>query len=168
MSKLKNMRIISIPKFTAVSSGAHPLNELFGAGGFSEWCNAHPLLLRDSLYECMDFLWHENNSIDTSVYIWAVRDGVTAADVAPYALIEFPGGLFLVATADEKDNDDLNETVDCMYQWIENSDVFEYGDFPQSGMCNMPGPEADRLLGIAQQQIFLPLKPVIKNQETIL
>jgi len=34
------------------------------------------------------------------------------------------------------------------------------GDFPKSGMCNIPNPDGafDRALGIAQQQIFLPLK----------
>jgi hypothetical protein len=47
-----------------------------------------------------------------------------------------------------------------MMQWIKNSDVFEYGDFPKSGMSNMPNPGGaiDKALGIAQQQIYLPLK----------
>jgi hypothetical protein len=47
-----------------------------------------------------------------------------------------------------------------MMQWIENSDIFEYGDFPISGMCNMPNPGGafDKALGIAQQQMYLPLK----------
>lgn len=47
-----------------------------------------------------------------------------------------------------------------MMTWIENNDVFEYGDFPKSGMCNMPNADGafDKALGIAQQQIFLPLK----------
>lgn len=65
----------------------------------------------------------------------------------------------MVAT-DESDDDDLNETIDCMIDWIKNSDVFEYGDFPKSGMCNMPNCEGaiDKALGIAQQQIFLSLK----------
>ena len=80
--------------------------------------------------------------------------------MAPYEIIEFPGGVYLVATADEKDNADINETVDCMMTWIKNSDVFEFGDFPESGMCNMPNPDGvfDTALGIAQQQIYLPLK----------
>ena len=74
--------------------------------------------------------------------------------------MEFPGGMFLVATGDESDSADLEETVSGMFAWIEDSDVFEYGDFPISGMCNMPNPDGaiDKALGIAQQQIFLPLK----------
>ena len=53
-----------------------------------------------------------------------------------------------------------NETVGGMRKWISESDIFEYGDFPMSGMCNMPGigGGVDSRMCIAQQQIFLPLK----------
>lgn len=161
MSKLKNMRCIEIPPFRAVSSGEQTLNELFGENGaFQAWQRAHEGLLRRHIFEPCDFLWHEDRDIDRSVWILAVNDGVTQADTAPYRLVDFPGGIFLVATADEADADDLNETVDAMMSWIGDSGVFEYGDFPASGMCNMPDPDgaADKALGIAQQQIFLPLK----------
>ena len=161
MSNLHNMRIVEIPKFRAVTSGAHTLNELFNPESpFLQWVNNHKNLLRQHIFEPSDFLWHENCSIDTSVWIHAIKDCVTAEDTYPYEIIEFPDGIFLIATGDEKNSDDLNETVDCMMTWIRSSDVFEYGDFPPSGMCNMPNPDgkADRTLGIAQQQIFLPLK----------
>ena len=97
---------------------------------------------------------------DKNILIRPIKDTVTEADVAPYEITEFPGGIFLVATGDENDNDDLNETVNCMMEWINNSKVFEYGDFPKSGMCNMPNADGafDKALGIAQQQIYLPLK----------
>lgn len=94
--------------------------------------------------------------------IWglAIKDDVIEAYVVPYEIIEFPGGTFLIATGDEKDSNDLEETINCMMAWIENIDVFEYGDFPKSGMCNMPNADGafDKALGIAQQQIYLPLK----------
>lgn len=164
MSKLQNMRAIEIPKFRAVSSGLKTFDELFGEGGFFQWCMAHQHLIKDLIYSPSDFLWHEGDKetygLGQNVWIWAIKDDVIQADTAPYEIIEFEGGMYLVATGDEKDKDDLNETVDCMFQWIENSDVFEYGDFPKSGMCNMPNGEGviDKALGIAQQQIFLPLK----------
>jgi len=55
-------------------------------------------------------------------------------------------------------NEDLNETVTTMREWIAQNEVFEYGDL--SGMCNMPNSDGaiDMALGIAQQQIFLPIK----------
>ena len=161
MSKLQNMRIIEIPKFRAVSSGAKSLDEIFGEGNtFNVWIREHQNLLKEHIFEPQDFLWHEGGDINRSVWIFPVKEGVTEADTAPYEIIEFPGGIFLVATGDEKDNADLEETVNGMFAWISNSDVFEYGDFPKSGMCNMPNPDgaADQALNIAQQQVFLPLK----------
>ena len=161
MTKLQNMRIVEIPKFRAVSSGPKPLQAIFdGPDSFDSWIKAHRHLLAGHVFEPQDLLWHEERKIDKSVLIVPVKADVQAADVAPYSIIEFPGGIFLVATGDEKDDADLNETVSNMLEWIENSPVFEYGDFPESGMCNMPNPDglADRVLNIAQQQIFLPLK----------
>ena len=161
MSKLKNMRLVEIPRFRAVSSGEQPIVEIFGReSGFQSWVNAHGHLLQKHIFEPLDFLWHEDRDIDRSVWILAVKDEVTENDTAPYEIMEFPGGMFLVATGDESDNDDLEETVSGMFAWIEDSDVFEYGDFPISGMCNMPNADGaiDKALGIAQQQIFLPLK----------
>lgn len=164
MSKLQNMKVIEIPKFRAVSSGSKTFDELFGKDGFSDWCSANRHLMKDLIYEPSDFLWHEGEKhtygFGQNVWIFAVHDNVSSKDTAPHEIIEFPGGIFLVATGDETSNEDLNETVDAMMQWIENSDIFEYGDFPKSGMCNMPNGygKIDKALGIAQQQIFLPLK----------
>lgn len=164
MSKLQNMRVIRIPAFRAVSSGPKTFEEIFGEGGYTQWVDDHRHLIRDLLYAPADFLWHEGPretwGRGLNVLIHAIRDHVAEADTAPWPIIDFPGGLYLVATADENDPDDLNETVSCMLRWIEENPVFEYGDFPASGMCNMPdiSGEADSLLGMAQQQIFLPLK----------
>jgi hypothetical protein len=161
MSKLHNMRAIEIPPFRAVSSGAQTLEELFGEqSDFHAWVKSHEHYLKNHLYEPQDFLWHENQDVNRSVWVLAIGDDVTEADTAPYEIIEFPGGMFLVATADENDEDDLNETVNGMFAWIGSSEVFAYGDFPSSGMCNMPNPDGaiDKALGIAQQQIYLPLK----------
>ena len=161
MSKLQNMRIVEIPKFRAVSSGTKTLNELFNdENSFNVWVQGHRSLFIEHIFEPQDFLWHEECNIDKSVWIFPIKSDVTEADVAPYEIIDFPGGIFLVATGDENDNTDLEETVSTMYKWIDDNDVFEYGDFPKSGMCNMPNPDgiADRTLNIAQQQIFLPLK----------
>jgi len=164
MTKLNNMRIVHIAPFQAVSSGERTLDDIFGENGFDSWCAAHRELLVEHMYEPCDFLWHVGEPATygrgLNVLIKAVKPGTKPEDTAPYELVEFPGGDFLVATADERDLDDIEQTVVGMYEWINGSEVFEYGDFPQSGMCNMPAPdsEIDKALVIAQQQIFLPLK----------
>lgn len=159
MSKLKNMRLVEIPKFRAVSSGTRSLDEIFFAqNSFNAWVDAHRHLVRDHIFEPQDFLWHENDDISRSTWIVAIKDCVTESDTAPYGIVEFSGGMFLVATCDELDSEDLNETVAAMREWIAQNKVLEYGDLP--GMCNMPNPDGaiDQALGIAQQQIFLPIK----------
>ena len=164
MSKLHNMRGIEIKKFRAVSSGPRTLKEIFGEDSFSTWAEQNRQLFKEHMYEPTDFIWHEDDNITwdhgKNIYVLAIKDEVTEEAVSPYEIIEFPGGMFLVATGDENDNSDLEETIGCMMTWINNSDIFEYGDFPKSGMCNMPNADGafDKALGIAQQQIYLPLK----------
>lgn len=163
MTKLRNMRVIEIPKFRAVSSGEKTLEEIFGEDGFNAWCTAHPQLLHKGIYEAENLLWHvgepETYGRGLNVLIFPLREGVAERDVVPWPVMEFPGGIFLVATADEDDAEDLEETVSDMMRWIRENPAVEYGDFPRSGMCNMPGTrQIDRALGVAQQQIFLPLR----------
>ena len=160
------MRIVNIRPFMAVVSGEQMLEDIFGENGFDSWCAGHRELLLAHPYEPCDLLWHVGDPSTygkgLNVLAKAVKAGVTSADVSPYALMEFPGGTYLIATADENDPEDVNNTVSEMHRWISESGVFEYGGFPESGMCNMPAPDsaADRALGIAQQQIFLPVRMI--------
>ena len=174
-TKLQNMRGIEIKKFRAVSSGLKTMEEIFGDNGFWPWVEKHRHLLIEHMYEPVSFLWHEFNFFNResqtfnldepsanalNTLIFAIKEDVVETDVAPYEIIEFPGGIFLVATGDENDVADLGETAGCMLTWIRKSEVYEFGDFPLSGMSNMPNPDGafDTALGIAQQQIYLPLK----------
>jgi len=161
MSKLQNMKAIEIKKFRAVSSGWITNAEVYG---FYTWVNQNQHLLVRHMYEPTEFMYHDDSALPVgeikNTVILAINDDVTEDDTAPYEIVEFPGGMFLVATADELDTDDIEETVSCMHKWINDSGVFDYGDFPKSGMCNMPNADGtiDKALGIAQQQIYLPLK----------
>lgn len=66
------MRLVEIPRFRAVSSGEHTLDEIFGReSSFQAWLKAHGHLLKKHLFEPCDFLWHEDRDIDRSVWILA-------------------------------------------------------------------------------------------------
>ena len=158
MSKLSGVRVIEIPKFRAVSSGLLTFDEIFGECGFDRWMQQNDRLLKKgTIYECVDFMWHEG---EKSVWIWAVEDWVTEADAVPYELIEFEGGIYVVATADENDGADLWEVAGIMSQWIQNSGVLESDDRPgHRGMGHRIGCGAiQEVLGMAQQEIFFPVK----------
>ena len=164
MTKLQNMRVIEIPPFRAVSSGPDTFANLFGEGGFGQWMEAHKHLVKDLLYAAPDFMWHEEDDVDQTVWIFAIRDGVTPEDCAPYALITFEGGIWLVATGEdetvENPSKDLRKTVAGMFKWIEKSKAFERDERPgHRGMCHMVGCGAvEKALGFPQQEVFLPIK----------
>ena len=159
MSKLNGVRVVEMPKFRAVTSGSDTFDSIFGEGGFGQWLETHQQLFKESLFgHAYDFMWHEEPGKAT--WIWAVKDEVTEADTAPYGIIEYDGGIFVAATADETNNDDLNEVVGGMVNWINNSGVFEQDERPgHRGMghcigCNV----ANKAMGITQQEMFLPVK----------
>jgi len=157
--KLQGIRVIEIPPFRAVSSGQHTFDELFGEGGFDQWMQAHMRFVKMSVYgHAYDFMWPEDD--ERSVWIWAVKDDVTEADVAPYEIIEYEGGMFVVATMDENDAKDRWAVTSIMAKWIEKSGVFERDERPgHRGMGHMVGCGAiQEALGIAQQEVFLPVK----------
>jgi len=158
MSKLNGVRVIEMPKFRAVTSGSETFDTIFGEGGFGQWMESRGHLFRESLFgHAYDFMWHEEPGKAT--WIWALNDGVTAADTAPYDIIEYEGGIFVAATADETDEGDINEVVSGMIQWIESS-VFERDERPgHRGMGHCIGCNAaNKAMGITQQEIFLPVK----------
>jgi hypothetical protein len=161
MSKLGNVRIIDIPKFKAVSSGIDTFDNIFNVNGFWNWIETHRRLIKNLVYASPDFMWHEEGK---SIWIWAIEDWVTEADTAPYKSIEFEGGIYVVATADENDSTDLDEVVNSMKKWIENSGVFEMDDRPgHRGMGHCIGyGSVNDAIGMSQQEIFLPVK--LKNQ----
>ena len=160
MTKLQNMRVIEIPPFRAVSSGPDTFANIFGEGGFDKWLGSHGHLFKDILYAHPDFMWHEEDDSDKTVWIWAVKDDVTEEETAPYGIIEFEGGMYLVATGNEDDSKDLGRTYKGMMKWIKKSKAFASGHRPgRYGMCHMTGCGAiQQALGFAQQEIFLPLK----------
>ena len=164
MSKLNGVRVIEIPKFRAVTSGSETFDSIFGEGGFGQWLGSKQNLFKMSLYgHAYDFMWHEEPGKAT--WIWAVNDDVTEKDTAPYEIIEYEGGIFVAATADETDNNDINEVVGGMLKWIELSGVFESDERPgHRGMGHCIGcSAANKAMGITQQEIFLPVKLKTNN-----
>ncbi|MDR2687828.1 MAG: hypothetical protein LBB75_08745 [Oscillospiraceae bacterium] len=157
--KLKGVRVIKIPSFRAVSSGQKTFDEIFGEGGFDQWMQAHMHFVKMSIYgHAYDFMWPEDKG--NSVWIWAIKDEMTEADCAPYEIIEYEGGMFVVATADEDNAKDRRAVTRTMAKWIEKSGVFERDERPgHRGMGHMVGCGAiQQALGFAQQEIFFPVK----------
>ena len=157
IQKLPEVRIIRLPKFRAVTSGYQTFDEIFREDGFNNWQESHMGLIRDILYAAPDFMWFEENK---AVWIWAVNDGVTEADTAPYKIIEFEGGLYAAAISVDGDDDITGRVYMGIRNWVETSG-FELDERPgHQTLSHMPNPtdEIKKGLGYHQLDIFVPVK----------
>jgi hypothetical protein len=158
MGKLAGFKVIEIPKFKAVSSGLDTWENIFGKNGFDNWLEEHKKMIREAFpYEGCDFAWHEEDKFN---WIWSVEDWVTEADTSPYKLIEFEGGMYVVGIADENDETDCGEVYNGLIKWIQDSNVFESDDRPGHRIIfhRIGCGKIQEILGMAQQEMFVPIK----------
>jgi len=159
MGKLNGLRIIEIPKFKAIQFGPDTNDNIFGGGNpqIGLWMDTNKHMLKKGIiYGYTDFAWHVE---DKTIWIWAVEDWVTEKDTAPFDLIEFEGGTYVVGVADENEQADRWAVNTEMSKWIENSGIFERDEIHGQGMGNRIGDGiVEESLGIAQQEIFFRVK----------
>lgn len=162
LKKAPEVRIVQINPFKAFSSGADTIENVMGP--FQEWQEAHNHLVRKMMYGSPDFLWFEE---DKAVWVWAVEDGVTETDVAPYELIEFEGGLYAAAMSVDGDDDIANRVYAGILKWIESSG-FELDERPgHRAMGHMLNPtdEIKEALGYDQMDLYVPIN-IHKKEST--
>ena len=149
------IRIVTLAPFRAVSSGLDSFERVMGE--FNAWQEAHMELIRPMLYGAPDFLGGEDEKAE---WLWAVRDGVTAADAAPYRLREVEGGLYAVVTTVDGDEAMTGRALAEVAAWLESSG-FESDDRPgHRTMYHMLNPtqEIRGALGFDQTEIFVPIR----------
>ena len=148
--------IIRIQPFRAFSSGRDTLDNVMGT--FQQWQEEHNHLVREMLYGAPDFLWFEEDG--SAEWIWAVKEGVTQEDTAPYDLITFEGGLYASAMSVDGDDDIGGRIYEGIRKWLEESG-FESGERPghrTMGHMVNPTEEIRQALGYHQMEIFVPIK----------
>lgn len=161
--KIPDIMVVRIPEFKAVTCGEQPWGEMFKAGGYMYqlWQYCH--LYKSVIFDCFDFLLSKN---DKAEWICCVKDGVTNADVSPFKLIDFQGGLYAMAVSIDDDNESLNKVEDKVGRWIESTN-FEI-DKSRHVMFNMPYlyeegrdsayQDIEKGLGYKQMQRYFPIK----------
>ncbi len=158
--KLGGVRIFKIPKFKAMCSGFDTGENVFGKfGPFQRGLQElKPNVIKFSPpYDAPDLAMFEGDKVN---WFWAVEDWVTEADVVPYHLTEFEGGIYAVGVADENEPADCGEVYNHIVKWINHNGSFELDDHPgHRVMCHRIGcDEIQKALGMAQQEIFVPIK----------
>jgi len=162
LKKAPEVHVVRIPKFRALSSGYDTFENLFSEDGFDKWMGTHCHLEKKIIFDCADFMWHENGK---TIWIWAIADDVTASDTAPYEIIEFEGGLYAAAVSIDGDDDINGRVYNGIMQWIKTSG-FEPDDRPgHQTLFNMiyPLKEIKVALGYHQLELYVPIK--IKEAE---
>ncbi len=161
--KIPDIMVVRIPEFKAVTCGDQPWGEMFKEGGYMYqlWQYCH--LYKSVIFDCFDFLMTKN---DKAEWICAVKDGVTNADVSPFKLFDFPGGLYAMAVSIDEDNESIQKVEDKVSRWIESTN-FEL-DKDRSVMFNMPYlyedgrdiayRDIEKGLGYKQMQRYFPIK----------
>lgn len=161
--KIPDIMVVKIPGFKAVTCGEQPWGEMFKEGGYMYQLWQHCHLYQSVIFDCFDFLISKN---DKAEWICAVKDGVSNADISPFKLFDFPGGLYAMAVSIDEDNESINKVEDKVRRWIESTN-FEL-DMCRNVMFNMPylyedGRDIDykdieKGLGYKQMQRYFPIK----------
>lgn len=161
--KIPDIMIIRIPGFRAVTVGDQSWEDMFKEGGYMYQLWNHVHLYKNVIFDCFDFLLSKN---DKAEWICAVKDEVTDADVSPFKIIDFPGGLYAIAVSIDEDNESIHKVEDKVHRWIESTN-FEL-DKSRDIMFNMPylyedgadiaNKDIEKGLGYKQMQRYFPIK----------
>ena len=159
--KIPDVMVVRVPGFRAVTTGDQIWADLFKMGGymFQLWQYYH--LYKTVIFDCLDFTLSKN---DKAEMICAVKDDVTADDVSPFQIIDFPGGLYAMAVSIDEDDESNQKVQDKIYRWIEHTN-FEL-DNSRCFMFNMPYLDEEDIynsdivkgLGYKQMQRYVPIK----------
>ncbi len=156
MKKAPEVRIIQINPFRAFSSGLDTIDNVMGT--FQQWQEEHNHLVKKLIYGAPDFLWFEEDM--SAEWIWAVEDWVNEADVEPYEIIEFTGGLYAAAMSVNGDDDINGRVYEGIKNWIETSNFLIDERPGRRTLCHMVNPtdEIKAALGYHQLDIYVPIK----------
>lgn len=153
-NKIPDIMIVRIPKFRAVTSGLISFEELFG-GEFEPWQEAHNHLFKPVIFDAADFLCEKGGKVE---WIWALRDDVTKADVSPYEIIEFPGGLYAVAVSVDGDGESNNQVRKKTERWLERTNFVIDNERGLMGHMIYVDDEIKEGLGYHQMNLYTPIK----------
>jgi DNA-binding transcriptional MerR regulator len=117
LDKMPDIRIIKLPKVKmACAKGKYLLDECLD--NFNKWWSS--VEVKQALFP-RDFLQY-NLKLEYFEWLFAIPEGMT--DTNGYEVVDFPGGLYAVATAFE-DDAETERVCNLIHKWVDESDEFE-------------------------------------------
>ena len=113
---MQEIRIIKIPELRVVSSGAITNMKEFEA--FDTWWSS---INAEHYITPRDFMWY-NEKEKFMEWIFAIPENYS--DFGDYQLVNFPGGLYAVASSKDSD-EDCNIAQEEVRKWVSDSSYFE-------------------------------------------
>lgn len=153
-----DFRIISLPPFTAVTSGPDPECDFSPEGvlgRFNEYFSAITPSPRDS-FTSRDFLFF-NPEAGALEWWYACEDYMPDGG---YEKVDFPGGCFVTYTYRDQDEDENGRLYQEALKFINESGVLELDDRPghySMGHIITP-PEIIQATGYALMEAFVPVR----------
>jgi len=150
------VRIVELPACTMVWSGVCPgsastsTNERLRR--FGEYWPALDEARRDRFY-ARDFMWYDDAAGGTA---WGLAVADVPADTGGFDVIDFPGGLYAVATYSEGDAEGAYGKIK---EWVEASGCFlpdesRHHLWQSFGRCSEP---VSAVMGYAQYDFYFPI-----------
>ncbi|MDD4772704.1 MAG: MerR family transcriptional regulator [Eubacteriales bacterium] len=152
-NKVPDIMVVRIPDFRAATSGLASWDMVFGA--FHQWQEAHTHLFKDIIFNCPDFLTGKDNQVE---WYWAIRDDVTEADIQPYEITEFQGGLYAAAVSMDGDGESHNRVRSKTEKWLEGTNFIIDNDRRFAGHMIYYDDEIKQGLGYNQMTLYAPIK----------
>ncbi|MHC5216660.1 MerR family transcriptional regulator [Enterococcus sp. LJL128] len=159
--KVPDVMVVRVPGFRAITSGEQTWMDIFKEGGYMWQLWRHYDKFKTVIFDCLDFTLPKE---DKAEMVCAIKDEVTAEDVQPFNIIDFPGGLYAMAVSIDEDNESIEKVQNKIYKWLENTNFVldESRDF----MFNMPyldeenqyNNDIEKGLGYKQMQRYVPIK----------
>lgn len=155
--KVPDVMVVRIPKFRAVTSGLQSW-DTWGVLMDWAWQGDRQRLFEDIIFNSIDFLIRRGDKVE---YVMKVKDFVTAADVAPFELIEFEGGLYALSVSIDDDGESIEKVEGKIFKWLDATN-FEYDDERgvMGGMVYSGDDFEDIKAGLGYEQLtrYIPIK----------
>ena len=146
--QVPDVMVVRIPPFRAVAGDIDELMEW-------AWNAAREGYFKDIIFDCADFFIRYPNHDD---YIMALNDHVTVENCIPFSVIDFPGGLYVMAMSINDDYDSIHKVEKKICHWIETTGFEIELDRGVMGNMAFMDDEIVKGLGYEQLQRYVPIK----------
>lgn len=156
-----HIRVLELPVCRMASSGYAREIEPYAPGGtlarFRDWW-AEADKARVDRWFARDFLTYERGE-EALVWLYALSDDAPVAD-CPFAVLDFPGGLYAAAVAIDADQADEERVFAGVRAWVRENPSFELDERPgHYDLRHVVTPKrVEKEIGQAQLEIYVPIR----------